>query len=295
MRAIRQTRSHPVRRYDSSPWTVHCVIVHYDTPESLRQCIAAVQRSSGVAVAVTVVDNATLDDRQGNDVRAAGVRLIRNQRNVGFATACNQGWRAGAAAEWTLFLNPDVVVEPGTIATTIRRIGTRVGGGCRLLRLDGSLDPACKRRLPTASSALMRATGLARRFRVLDRYNASGRSAEDDWDTDALVGAFMLIRTEALAAVEGFDERFFMYAEDLDLSRRLVRRYGGLRYVGTATALHVKGESSSARPGAMQRAFFRSMRQYIFKHYPLPLAVPLAAATLLWQVASMRRTGATPR
>jgi GT2 family glycosyltransferase len=277
------------------PPAVHCIIVHYATPGSVLRSIAALQASQAVTPSITVVDNATLHESDAAAITATGVKLIRNPTNIGFGAACNVGLRAGPATEWTLFLNPDVVVEPETLRATIAGIGAAVGGGCRLLREDGSIDPACKRRQPTPWNAMLRATGMARKFPRLDRYNVGDRSDADDYDTDALVGAFMLVRTSALLEVGGFDERFFMYAEDLDLCRRLVERYGPVRYVGSATARHVKGESAVAVAPEMRREFFRSMRQYVRKHYPPPVAIPLVAATLLWQLASARRPGVTPR
>jgi GT2 family glycosyltransferase len=275
--------------------TVRVVIVHHDTPETLERCLRALLVSDGVQLSVVVVDNATLTASGAEAVRAQGVELILNEENVGFGAACNQGWRAHRESAWTLFLNPDVFVGRRTIADAIAGIGAAAGGGCRLLRPDGSLDPACKRQLPTPASALVRATGLARRFPRLDRYNAAARAPEAVARTDALVGAFMLIRTAALDAVGGFDERFFMYAEDLDLCLRLTRRFGPLVYVGNVTATHVKRASSSAEPHRMRREFFRSMRQYLFKHYPLPLAAPLASATFVWELASRGVGSAAPR
>ena len=202
---------------------------------------------------IVVVDN----EARPGDLAAAVVGMplvqtITNATNMGFAHACNQGWHA-TTAPYVLFLNPDVTVQPDTVERCIRELDDEQRIGIvtpRLVRQDGALDHACHRGLPTPSAGLAYTLRLDRvwpRSRTLGRYRMTWEDTTTDHDVEACCGAFMLMRRAFLEACGGWDERYWFYAEDLDLCVRASERGLRIRYLGTMTATHVKGASSKLR------------------------------------------------
>ncbi len=142
--------------------------------------------------------------------------------------------------------------------------------GVRLVRDDGSLDKACRRSFPTPEVAFYRLFGLSRLFprsRRFGRYNLTYLSPDVTTEVDSVVGAFMLMRGEALAEVGLLDERYFMYAEDLDLCYRLKQRGWQVWYNADVTVLHYKGRSSQQRSALANYHFYRTMRLFHDKHF----------------------------
>lgn len=236
---------------DLPPAVVSVIIVHYETPALLRQCLAAVTGPGMATVAeVRVIDNAS----RGSAVQAVaaafpGVEFEFNAANVGFAAACNQGMRAGAAP-YCLLLNPDAILDAGALARLVAtmEVGPRVGAVApRLVNPDGSLQYSC-RRFPARGWLLVRAARLDRWFPgAMDRYLMRdwdhGAEAPVDW----AMGACLLLRRQALAQVGWLDPGFFMYYEDLDLCYRLWARGWEVRYAAQAVVRH-EHQRGSARP-----------------------------------------------
>lgn len=259
------------------------VIVNTNTRDFLLTCLRSlIPELRGLQAEVFVVDNAS------NDGSLAAVReafptvvTIANEANLGFARANNVAFRR-ATGDDVMILNPDAEVRPGTIATLRRALHSlpqAVGVGPKVIRPDGRLDLACRRTFPSPAVAFNRLTGLSKLFpgsRRLARYNLTYIDADAPGEMDCGTGAAMMFTRDALAAVGYFDERFFMYGDDLDLCYRLKQRGGKIYYVPEAVVVHFKGATSRQRPRAMLREFHRSMWLFYRKHYAHGWGIGLA-------------------
>jgi GT2 family glycosyltransferase len=142
--------------------------------------------------------------------------------------------------------------------------------GPRLVRADGSLDRACRRSFPTPEVALYRLSGLSRLFPKSERfgrYNLTYLSADVTTQLDSVVGAFMMVRRETLMEVGLLDERYFMYAEDLDFCYRAKQLGWQIWYNAAVTVLHYKGQSSQQRSKFANAKFYETMRLFHDKHF----------------------------
>lgn len=274
------------------------IVVTHNVKDLLRGCLRSVSASvAPFAFDVYVVDT-------GTDGSAAAVRrefpravVIEAPDNPGYAAANNLGLRR-ATGEYRLLLNPDTVVPPDALARAVARMDedSTIGVlGAKLVRGDGALDLACRRAFPTPRNALFHFLRLPRLFprnATLGEYNLTYRDPDAAYDVDSVVGAFMLLRREALDAVGLLDETFWMYGEDLDLCWRI--KHAGWRtyYYPRVVVQHLKGQSSKARSLRCTYEFFRAMHVFYRKHYapwsPAPLnalvttgIVAIGAASLL--------------
>jgi len=260
------------------------VIVSYNVRDLLRDCLASVFDSRGdLTFKVCVVDN---DSHDGSaDMVSAEfpqVDLIRTE-NRGYARGNNFGLRAlgfreqgGAkppAPRFALLLNPDTILPPAALADMLAFMDGRpeMGvAGPRLVRQDGSLDRACRRSFPTPEVAFYRLSGLSRLFprsKRFGRYNLTYLPPGVSTEVDSVVGAFMLIRREVLAQIGLLDERYFMYAEDLDFCYRAKQAGWQVWYNSDVTILHYKGQSSRQRSVFANAQFYQTMRLFHDKHY----------------------------
>jgi N-acetylglucosaminyl-diphospho-decaprenol L-rhamnosyltransferase len=263
------------------------VVVNYNVRDLLRDCLKAVYASRGTfEYRVCVVDNGSTDGSA--DMVAAEfpeAHLIRSE-NRGYAAGNNLGLRAfgfsegpqqvpkdGDSFRYVLLLNPDTVLPPSALADMLAFMAVHPQAGVagpRLVREDGSLDKACRRSFPTPQVAFYRLAGLSRLFprsERFGRYNVTFLPPDVTTEVDSVVGAFMLIRAEALRQVGLLDEQFFMYAEDLDLCFRIKQRGWQVWYNAGVTVLHYKGQSSRQRSGFANVHFYRTMRLFHDKHF----------------------------
>lgn len=259
------------------------IIVNYNTRGELDRCLESIAASDcRYTHEVVVVDNRSTDGSV-EMVRSEHpwVRhVVEAQRNGGYAYANNLGLRrAGLGAEghdaprYVLLLNPDTVLPPDALERTVAYMDEHpdVGAlGPKLVRQDGSLDKACRRSFPTPRVSFYHMSYLDRLFPAsprFARYNLTYLDPDVPADVDAVVGAFMLIRTAALRQVGLLDESFFMYGEDLDLCYRLKGRGWRVRYHPEVTVLHIKGASSRKNSARATAAFYDAMRIFHAKHY----------------------------
>jgi hypothetical protein len=261
------------------------VIVNYNTRDDLSNCLHSIARSEGAfSYQVVVVDNCSTDGSV-EMVRAEHPwveHLIASERNGGYAYANNLGLRVlGLGAEsaaislprYALLLNPDTVLPPGALEQMIDYMDAHedVGvAGPKLVRQDGSLDRACRRSFPSPTVSFYRMVGLSKLFPKsprFGRYNMTFLDENVEADVDAVVGAFMLMRSETLQQAGLLDETFFMYGEDLDLCFRIKERGWRIVYHPQVEVLHLKGASSRKASRRAISAFYDAMRIFHNKHY----------------------------
>lgn len=258
-------------------------IVSYRTPELLLRCLAALvaERERGVLeMDVTVVDNAS-GDASVDLVRSAypWVSVLHNPRNAGFGAAHNQVLRRATGRYW-LVLNSDTSPAPGALQTLVEALESDATLACvgpRLRYPDGTVQPS-RRRFPTVATLFCESTQLQRfwpRNNVLRRYYMEDRADDVPQDVDWLVGACLCLRAEAMRQVGLFDERYFMYSEEIDLCRRLRAAGWGVRYVPTAEVVHLEGGSSRADLAARDQRFQASKLAYAARWHGRGVALAL--------------------
>ena len=263
------------------------VIVNYNVCALLRDCLKSVYASTGLTFEVCVVDNASPDDSANMVAREfPQVHLIRNQDNAGYAAANNlglkhfgfgdQGLGIGEQPRYALLLNPDTIVPSHGLAKTIGVMDERKEIGIigpKLVRLDGSLDLACRRSFPTPGVSFWRMTYLSKIFprtKLFGRYNMTYLNADQPAEIDAVVGAFMLVRREAIQQAGLLDEMFWMYGEDLDWAFRIKQHGWKVFYYPQVVVQHIKRASSGQSTAAAAKAqyeFDREMWLFYHKHY----------------------------
>jgi GT2 family glycosyltransferase len=264
------------------------VIVSYNCLAALTTCLQSIAADEGAPpVEVVVVDNASDDGTVPSITeRFPWAHVIANQANMGFAHGMNQGLEL-ATAQVVLALNPDTVVPPGGIAKAVDELERLpdVGMlGVKLVRPDGTFDHACKRGFPTPSAALYYFLGLSRLFPRSPRFASytAGQLGEDEAGTvDAINGAFMLVKREAVEQVGPMDERYWLYAEDIDWCHRFWDRGWKVWYWPGVRVTHRKGGSSGdIRSWELNRAFHRSMWLFYAKH--VAPGQPRLVSGLVW-------------
>ena len=240
---------------------------------------------------VTVVDSGSPDSTPDMVEREfPAVRLIRRE-NIGFSAANNLALRENEAAA-VLLLNPDTEVYAGTLDAALARLRSdeRIGMvGCKLVTESGELDHACKRSFPTPLSALAHFTGIGRGDGAsgsLSQYRATHLGDDEPGEVDAVNGAFMLCRAEAIREVGLLDEGYWLYMEDLDWCRRFWDAGWKVFYEPAGVALHVKGGSSGKRRAPKQEiAFHRGMGRF-YRRFDAPEHNPLVNAAVYAGIAA---------
>ena len=269
------------------------VVVSHQSEATLDDCLHRLRTSAGVAQ-IRVVDNASDDGTfaiiQRHASADARVRFIANPDNPGFAVACNQG-AADSDAPWLAFVNPDCLVEVGTLARL--RVHAEVSGealvGANLVDEAGVRDPAARRRDPDFAAMLR------------DPARAQLGIAPDDTQplqrVQAVSGALMLLPRAVFMRVGGFDEGYRLHAEDLDLCRRVRAAGASVAVANDVRVVHVRGVSSRGRPLFVEWHKHRGFWRYFGKFeapgraWPTRMAVfalvwgrfPFAAARAWWR------------
>ncbi|MEW9699969.1 glycosyltransferase family 2 protein [Paenibacillus sp. SI8] len=258
------------------------IIVNYNTRELTLQCVDSVFASgTSYTSEVIVIDNASRDKTVEAIVeRFPTVTCIENVQNVGFSKANNQGMKI-AKGRYILLLNSDTVVESDTFEVMLQfmDVHKNVGAsGCKIILPDGSLDKACKRGFPTPSASFYYAFGFSKLFPNIPRFNQyqlGYLDPDQEYPIDSLVGAFMLVRREAIEQVGLLDEDFFMYGEDIDWCYR-IKQAGWVNYYYPRTQIiHYKGASSRRKPFKIIYEFHRAMILFHNKHYRQQYAWPI--------------------
>ena len=264
------------------------IIVNYNVKFYLEQCLESVRRASkGLQVETFVVDNLSTDGSVAYlRERFPEVTFIENRENVGFARANNQAIRQ-SKGRYVLLLNPDTFVGEDTLARMVEFMEAHPeagGAGAYMLNADGTFAPESRRGLPTPFVAFCKMSGLTKLFpksRLLGRYYMGYLDANEVNEIEAISGACMMLRREALDKVGLLDEDFFMYGEDIDLSYRVLK--GGYKnYFIPTRMLHYKGESTAKNSYRYAYTFYQAMRLFFRKHYghySFIISLPINAAT----------------
>lgn len=273
-------------RIDGTSIDLEVLIVSHGAEALLRRCLGSLERhpASGT-MRVTVVDSGSPDETPDMVEREfPKTRLIRRE-NIGFSAANNVVLREGEA-DAVLLLNPDTEVYAGTLDASLARLRSdeRIGMvGCKLVIESGELDHACKRSFPTPLSALAHFTGIGREdgaSAALSQYRATHLGDDEAGEVDAVNGAFMLCRAEAVRDVGLLDEGYWLYMEDLDWCRRFWQAGWKVFYEPAGVALHVKGGSSGRRRRPKQEiAFHRGMGRF-YRRFDAPEHNPLVNAAV---------------
>jgi GT2 family glycosyltransferase len=237
---------------------VTVVIVNFESGNRLDGLL---ERLAGEQTPVIVIDNASSDDSLAPAAAPrSGVELIRNERNVGFAAAANQGAAVAGPSEWILFLNPDVVIDPGFVGELVADAGANVGAIApvqvdhigRALAESGGYDPTLGR---FAVWALLPRAAWGRHGPWLSNPTL-GTDVAVDW----VSGAAMAVRREVFERLHGFDDRYFLFMEDADLGHRI--RTAGYRVL-LRSSVRVRHEVGQAEEGSRAatrgREFARSV------------------------------------
>lgn len=243
------------------------IILNYNVRYFLEQSLLSVERAlNGIDAEIVVIDNNSEDDSCAMvKERFPQVTLIENKENVGFSKANNQAV-AVAKGEYVCILNPDTAVAEDTFSKALNfaEKQPKLGAlGIYLMDGTGNYLPESKRNLPIPRRALLKLLGFTK---GKNGYYANHVEDRGEGKVDTLVGAFMLMKRSVYNEVGGFDEDYFMYGEDIDLSYKLAQAGYKNQYMGNLCMLHYKGESTR-RDGAYFNRFFGAMRIFYKKHF----------------------------
>jgi O-antigen biosynthesis protein len=254
--------------------TLSVIIVNYNVKHFIEQCISSVlAASTQISTQIIVVDNASADDSVAYLQAQFGnkIELIANQQNVGFAKANNQAL-ALATGTYILYLNPDTLVGEDCFTKCIAQMeaNKNIGAlGVHLIDGTGNYLPESKRGFPSFETAFYKITGINKLFSQSQRFNKYYMGHVPEFTSsvvDTLVGCFMLMPTSLAKQVGGFDEDYFMYGEDIDLSYKVQKAGKDNYYYADVSVIHFKGESTKKGSINYVKMFYEAMIIFAKKH-----------------------------
>ncbi len=265
---------------------VSVVIVTYNSMPPLEDCLKSIKAGiNGTPLEIINVDNRSTDNSTDMVLKYfPDAKVIRNDRNVGFGEACNRA-ADNATGDYLLFLNPDLQIDKNAIEHLLdvckkhERVGTAVG---RMRFPDGSFQATC-RRLPQFNNMLFSRGSIFSRI-----VKPNGHYTLPDYQkvtpVPAAAGTMMMIHRKLFKDIGGFDSRFFMFMEDVDLCLRVGLLGYNNYFVPEAGAVHLWGKGS--RVGKFRRNLYHHVNvwRYFIKHYPSVVSyvlLPLALAANL--------------
>lgn len=249
------------------------IIISYNTKELISQCLISVQNAvKNIENEIIVIDN---DSKDGSrELLTNSFKQIKYHflnENTGFAKACNLGYK-DSTGEFVLFLNPDTIISPECFQECLSFFETKSDAGAvgvRMIDGEGKFLKESKRGFPSASASFFKLFGFANIFprsKTFAKYYLGHVPENETNSVDVLSGAFMMIRKKVLDTVGGFDETFFMYGEDIDLSYRITKAGYRNYYLGKTTITHFKGGSTTYNLEYVNH-FYKAMQIFIDKHY----------------------------
>ncbi|MGJ8550828.1 glycosyltransferase family 2 protein [Winogradskyella wichelsiae] len=240
------------------------IILNYNVRYFLEVCLRSVEAAiTSIDAEIIVIDNNS-PDHSCTMVKELfpSVKLIENKENSGFSKGNNIGV-AQAKGEYLCILNPDTIVAEDTFTKLFKFAETQTNlgiVGCQLIDGQGNFLPESKRHIPTPKVALKKILGLT------NDYYANHIDVNNTGKVDILVGAFMWLKKEVYDAVGGFDEAYFMYGEDIDLSYKVIKAGYDNFYYGNTTVIHFKGEST-LKDSKYAKRFYGAMQIFYKKHF----------------------------
>jgi N-acetylglucosaminyl-diphospho-decaprenol L-rhamnosyltransferase len=256
------------------------VIVSYNVKFFLEQCLSSLKKAIEGSLALSphlqtevfVIDNASTDGTTDFLIPLyPDFHFIRNKINVGFARANNQAVLL-CSGEFILFLNPDTILAEDNLDICLSFLrSTPDAGAVGLKMIDGSGNylRESKRGFPTPRASFFKMSGLTSLFprsKFFSPYYMGHLNEQKPHAVDVLTGAFMFLRKKVVDLTGGFDEQFFMYAEDIDLSFRITQTGYRNYFLPQYTIIHFKGEST-IKDGRYVKTFYGAMELFLKKHF----------------------------
>ena len=240
------------------------IILNYNVQYFLELCLKSVEAAiSNINAEIIVVDNDSQDDScQMVKTLFTKVKLIENKENYGFSKGNNIGVLQ-AKGEYLCILNPDTVVAEDTFTKLLKFSESKVNlgiVGCKLIDGKGVFLPESKRKIPYIKATIKKLVGNS------GDYYANNLKENDVNQVEILVGAFMFLKRVVYNDICGFDEDYFMYGEDIDISYKALKKGYHNFYYGETTVLHYKGESTLKDKNYASR-FYGAMQIFYKKHF----------------------------
>jgi len=253
------------------------IILNYNVRYFLEQCIVSVQKAlNGIEGEIIVVDNHSSDNSCMMVLhRFPDVKLIQNTENYGFPKGNNIGV-AEAKGEYICILNPDTVVAEDTFSKVLAFAESKSDlgiVGCKLIDGTGNFLPESKRGVPTPWVSFTKIFGWYKAFpkqKLFNQYYAQHVSQDETGKVEILVGAFMLMKRKLYNEIGGFDEKCFMYSDDIDLSYMALQKEKSNYYFHDTSVIHYKGEST-VKDGTYMKRFQQAMNFFYKKHFKVSM------------------------
>lgn len=251
--------------------SVAIVIVNWNSGSQLRDCVdSIILHGVQLRIATIIVDNGSTDGSIESVAGLENVEVIRAGSNLGFAKACNLGASVAGDTDYLLFLNPDAELGAGALQKAVEFMDSESAmniGICGVALIDerGDVARSCAR-FPTPPRLAITASGLDR---IFPRLGTTMR----EWDhsrscrVDQVIGAFFLIRKSLFVLLNGFDERFFVYFEEVDLAFRASRLGMRTMFLSDAKAFHAGGGTTTQVKATRLFYSLRSRILYAQKHF----------------------------
>jgi GT2 family glycosyltransferase len=277
------------------------IIVNYNVQYFLEQCLVSVINAcANIDAEILVVDNCSTDGSKAffND-RFNEVIFIWQTENTGFSRANNLAVKQ-AKGDIILFLNPDTLIPENCLEKCLQFYTTQpcIGAlGIHMIDGSGQFLRESKRGFPSPVTSLFKLAGMANKFpssKIFARYYLGHLPEKKTSEVDVISGAFMMVSKKILDSTGGFDEVFFMYGEDIDLSYRIQKAGCRNFYFVDCSIIHFKGESTKKQTAHYIRTFYGAMKLFVNKHYSKAVAIPftivIEIAILLKQfIATIKR------
>ena len=250
------------------------IIVNYNVKYYLAQCLRSVEKAiKEIDAEVIVIDNASSDGSVTYlQQQFPFVKFFSNRTNTGFGKANNLGL-AHSSGDLVLFLNPDTIIPEDGLLKCIAFLKSRGDAGAlgvKMIDGSGKYLPESKRGFPSFSTSFFKLSGITALFphsHKLAKYYLGHLPKDEVNEVDVLAGAFLMVKREVLNVTGAFDEAFFMYGEDIDLSYRIQQAGWKNFYFPLTSIIHFKGESTKKGDLDYVRMFYKAMSIFVEKHY----------------------------
>ncbi len=250
------------------------IIVNYNVKYFLEQCLCSVRKAiKNIEAEIFVVDNNSTDgSEQFFKDKNPQVKFIWNKENIGFSRANNIAVKM-ATGKYILFLNPDTIIPEDCLEKSLSFLKSQPNAGAlgiKMLDGSGNFLKESKRSFPSPLTSFYKLSGLAKLFphsSVFSKYHLGNLDENKNHDVEVLAGAFMMVPQKIIQSIGSFDEGFFMYGEDIDLSYRIHNAGYKNFYFAESNILHFKGESTRRGRLNYVKLFYKAMSIFARKHY----------------------------